>query len=286
MTLRALALAVPCAALASCSCAHPSGDGSGLGPDPAPTTVTIPSAPLAPSGVVPWVAPMPSGTGASTFDAGAALDAGTSTSRADAAPPSPGTIVKNGGGDPLEGRFTLADATRDLRGSGALVAHIDTARGALDCKLYEEKAPRTVATFVGLARGLRPWKNGLGQWVKKPAYDGTTFHRIIRGFMIQGGDPVGEGNGDPGFTFDDEIWPGATHDRAGLLCMANSGKNTNAAQFFITDGPALHLDSKGFTIFGECAPVSRIHELAAWPVSGERALSPPVIARVTVTRGP
>ena len=151
--------------------------------------------------------------------------------------------------------------------------------------LLEGAAPRNVANFVGLARGLRPFKDPTtSAWVKRPAYDGTTFHRIIKGFMIQGGDPIGDGNGDPGYAIADEIWPGATHDRAGLLCMANRGRNTNGAQFFITDGAAPHLDAKGYTIFGECSPTSRVRDLASWPVSGERALNPPVIARVTIAR--
>ena len=281
---RVVALALPCAVLASCSCARATNDGGGIGQDPAPTAVSIPSAAPAPSESVPWLAPMPSAGGFATYDAGAASDAGTLWSRGDAAAPPTGTIVKNGGTDPLDGRFSFTDATRDIKGTGALVARIDTPRGPLECKLYEDKAPHTVANFVGLARGLRPWKNAQGQWIKKPAYDGTTFHRIIKGFMIQGGDPIGDGNGDPGYAIADEVWPGATHDRAGLLCMANRGRNTNGAQFFITDGAAPHLDAKGYTIFGECSPTSRVRDLASWPVSGERALNPPVIARVTILR--
>jgi peptidyl-prolyl cis-trans isomerase A (cyclophilin A) len=267
-----LALAV--LSLASCTPAPTAG---GIGDDPAPTAVTIPSAAPAPSGSVPWLTPMPTGV---AF----AYDAGVLRGDASTTPPPTGTIVKTGGDDPLAGRFSLAEATRDLKGTGALVARIDTARGPLECKLYEDKAPHTVANFVGLARGIRPWKNAQNQWMKKAAYDGTSFHRIVRGFMIQGGDPIGDGVGDVGYVIDDEVWPGATHDRAGLLCMANRGKNTNAAQFFITDGAALHLDSKGYTIFGECSPLSRVHELAGWPVSGDKALSPPAITAISILR--
>jgi len=271
--VRSSALAFGCMALASCTCAPAPSDTGGIGQDPAPTAVTIPSAAVAPSVAAPW-APALASASVPTFP-----DAGET--RADAGS---GTIVKTGGSDPLDGRFSLADATRGLGGTGALVAHIDTPRGVLDCKLYEDKAPKTVANFVGLARGIRPWKNEKAQWVKRPLYDGTTFHRIIRNFMIQGGDAIGDGVGDVGYTIDDEVWPGATHDRAGLICMANKGRNTNGAQFFITDAAALHLDAKGYTIFGECSPVSRIHDLAAWPVTGERAVNAPEISRVTITR--
>jgi peptidyl-prolyl cis-trans isomerase A (cyclophilin A) len=171
------------------------------------------------------------------------------------------------GADPLGGNFSLADATKDIKGSGALLGTIDTTKGKITCKLYEDKAPVTVANFVGLATGKRTWKDpSSGEWVNKPAYDGTTFHRIIKGFMIQGGDPKGNGSGEPGYTIPDEMWPGAKHDRAGLLCMANRGPNTNGAQFFITesDGPSVtNLDSyHTYTIFGECTPLDTVHTIA------------------------
>ncbi len=119
--------------------------------------------------------------------------------------------------------------------------------------------------------------------MNKPAYDGTTFHRIIQGFMIQGGDPVGNGSGEPGYVIKDEIWEGAKHDRAGLLCMANRGHNTNGAQFFVTDAAAAHLDNN-YTIFGECAPVEVVHDIAASPLSGERPTTPITIKSVTISR--
>ncbi|HMJ54768.1 MAG TPA: peptidylprolyl isomerase, partial [Polyangiaceae bacterium] len=155
-------------------------------------------------------------------------------------PARPVASVKPSPDDPLAGKFSLDDAVAGLEGSGALAATIETDVGTLECKLYDDKAPNTVANFVGLARGIRPWKNPEGQWVKKPAYDGTIFHRIIKGFMIQGGDPKGIGSGEPGYVVPDEIWENALHDRAGLLCMANRGPNTNGAQFFITDALAKH----------------------------------------------
>jgi peptidyl-prolyl cis-trans isomerase A (cyclophilin A) len=119
--------------------------------------------------------------------------------------------------------------------------------------------------------------------VKQPAYDGTVFHRIVKGFMIQGGDPEGSGKGEPGYVIPDEIWEGAKHDRRGVLCMANRGRNTNGMQFFIMDGKAKHLDG-GYTIFGECTPDSVIEKLAAWDVVGDRAVNPPKIEKVTIER--
>jgi peptidyl-prolyl cis-trans isomerase A (cyclophilin A) len=187
--------------------------------------------------------------------------------------------------DPLKGVFTLADATKDIAGKGALVATIETDLGALQCELFEDKAPITVANFVGLATGKRPFKNPEKKWVKKPAYDGTIFHRIIKGFMIQGGDAAGNGAGEPGYVIPDEIWEDANHDRAGLLCMANRGPNTNGAQFFITDAAAAHLD-RGYTIFGECAPVDTVHKIAGVEVKGEKPVSPPKIKKITFKRAP
>jgi peptidyl-prolyl cis-trans isomerase A (cyclophilin A) len=188
-------------------------------------------------------------------------------------------------GDPLNGKFTLQDATKGLAPTGKLVAEIATDGGKLKCELFDDKAPKAVANFIGLARGLRPFKDPkTGQWVKRPGYDGTVFHRIIKGFMIQGGDPAGTGAGEPGYVFDDEVWPGATHDRRGLLCMANRGPNTNGMQFFILDAAAKHLD-RSFTIFGSCGPDAVIEKLASSEVRGDRAVNPPKITKVTIRRG-
>jgi peptidyl-prolyl cis-trans isomerase A (cyclophilin A) len=189
------------------------------------------------------------------------------------------------GGDPMNGSFSLADATKDLPGKGPIVAKIDTSKGVLQCKLFDDKAPVTVANFIGLATGKRSWKDpASGQWVNKPAYDGTGFHRIIKGFMIQGGDPKGNGSGEPGYVIKDELWEGAKHDRAGLLCMANRGPNTNGAQFFITDAAAAHLDTS-YTIFGECAPVEVVHDIAGVPTGmQDKPQTPVVIKSVKITR--
>jgi len=185
--------------------------------------------------------------------------------------------------DPLAGKFTLDDATKGLTGSGALVAEIQTDLGKLECELYEDKAPITVANFVGLARGLRPFKQPDGKWAKKNGYDGTTFHRVIKGFMIQGGDPQGTGAGEPGYVIPDEIWAGAHHNERGQLCMANRGKNTNGMQFFIMDGVANHLDG-GYTIFGKCAPEDVIEKLSSVEVRGDHSVKPTKITKVTIKR--
>jgi peptidyl-prolyl cis-trans isomerase A (cyclophilin A) len=187
--------------------------------------------------------------------------------------------------DPLKGKFTLEDATKNIKGKGALNAKIETSLGTVDCRLFDDKAPVTVANFIGLATGERTWKDPTsGKWVNKPAYDGTTFHRVIKGFMIQGGDPKGNGSGEPGYVIKDEIWDGAKHDRIGLLCMANRGPNTNGAQFFITEEPKASLDGK-YTIFGECAPPQVIHDIAKVPTGmADKPITPVVIKSVKISR--
>lgn len=185
--------------------------------------------------------------------------------------------------DPIKGKWTLDDAVKGLQGEGDLYAVIDTAKGKLDCELWTDKAPLTVANFVGLARGLRPWKHPDGKWVTTPLYDGTTFHRIIKGFMIQGGDPKGNGTGEPGYVIPDEIWENGSHDERGLLCMANRGPNTNGAQFFILDAAATYLDGK-YTIFGKCSPGEVIEALASEKTRGDRAIDPPKIKKVSIEK--
>ncbi len=191
--------------------------------------------------------------------------------------------VKPSPDDPVKGKWTLADATKGLPEGKALIATIETDMGTMECKLFDDKAPITVANFVGLARGLRPWKTPEGKWEKKPAYDGTIFHRIIKGFMIQGGDAMKNGSGEAGYVIPDEVWEDANHDRPGLLCMANRGPNTNSAQFFIMDEAANHLDG-GYTIFGDCGPVETIHKIASVETVRDKPTTPPVIKKVTVTR--
>ena len=187
--------------------------------------------------------------------------------------------------DPAKGSFTLEQATEGLGGSGKLLADFETTSGKFTCELYDDKAPLTVANFVGLARGLRPYRGTEGKWVKQPAFDNNQFHRAIKKFMIQGGAPRPDGGGDGGYYFQDEIWPGATHDRAGLLCMANSGPATNSMQFFILDAEAKYLDKRGHTIFGDCKPLGPVHKIAAAKTDNhDHPLAPQTIKKVTIRR--
>jgi peptidyl-prolyl cis-trans isomerase A (cyclophilin A) len=191
--------------------------------------------------------------------------------------------VKPAPGDPVQGKFGMEDALKGLPGDGKqLYADLHTSLGKLECELWPDKAPLTVANFVGLARGIRPWKKE-NAWVKKPLYDGLVFHRVIKGFMIQGGDPNRDGSGGPGYEVPDEIWENAHHDQRGLLCMANRGPNTNGSQFFIMDGTAPYLDG-GYTIFGKCGPDEVIEKLSSVPTVGDRATDPPKISKVVVRR--
>lgn len=155
-------------------------------------------------------------------------------------------------GDPRGGVYELPEALAELPGEGALWAVFELTAGRIECELFEDQAPRTVANFIGLAQGRRPFKDPQGGgWVERPYYDGTIFHRAIAGFMIQGGDPLGTGQGGPGYVIPDEIRAELSHDRAGRLSMANRGAGTGGGQFFVTLGPTLHLDGL-HTIFGQC----------------------------------
>ena len=122
-----------------------------------------------------------------------------------------------------------------------LIAHLQTNRGNIKVELFPNKAPKTVRNFVELAEGSREWTHpATGEKSSEPLYDGTIFHRVIADFMIQGGDPLGQGIGGPGYEFDDEIHPDLYFDRPYLLAMANAGpvrQGTNGSQFFITVGP-------------------------------------------------
>jgi len=127
-----------------------------------------------------------------------------------------------------------------------------TSMGSFTARLMPEHAPNTVANFVELATGKREWKDPRDDERKsEPLYDGTIFHRVIDGFMVQGGDPLGTGTGGPGYRFEDECPPGGpSFDHAGLLAMANAGPNTNGSQFFVTVTPTAWLTGK-HTVFGE-----------------------------------
>ena len=132
-----------------------------------------------------------------------------------------------------------------------MFAKFSTSEGDFKVRLHDDKAPKTVANFVELAEGSKEWTDPKSrQKVKRPFYDGLIFHRVIDGFMIQGGCPMGSGMGGPGYQFADEFGPGLNHDRPGLLSMANAGPNTNGSQFFVTLAPTPWLDRK-HAIFGE-----------------------------------
>jgi len=189
--------------------------------------------------------------------------------------------------DPAKGQFTLEQATKGVAGSGLLVAKIETTLGTFTCELYEKDAPVTVANFVGLARGTRPWKDPkTGKWVeKKPFYDGLIFHRVIPGFMVQGGDPLGVGTGNPGYRFQDEFSPNLKFDKPALLAMANAGPATNGSQFFITEGTPQHLSGK-HTIFGVCEPASLVSKITGVKRGPrDKPETDVVMKKVTISRG-
>jgi peptidyl-prolyl cis-trans isomerase A (cyclophilin A) len=130
-------------------------------------------------------------------------------------------------------------------------AHFTTSEGNFTARLFDAETPNTVANFTGLADGSKEWTDPRsGKKVKQPYFNGTVFHRVIDGFMIQGGDPLGQGTGGPGYTFGDEFNPKLRHSKAGILSMANRGPNTNGGQFFITLAATPWLDDK-HSVFGE-----------------------------------
>jgi peptidyl-prolyl cis-trans isomerase A (cyclophilin A) len=159
----------------------------------------------------------------------------------------------------------ITQKTEPTTASGNPVAVFDTTAGKLRCTLFQTQTPATVANFIGLATGTKDWTNPVSHVTKHntPLYDGTIFHRVIPNFMIQGGDPAGNGSGDPGYTFKDEFVSSLTFDRPGRLAMANSGPNTNGSQFFITEAPTPHLNGR-HTIFGQCdeASVALVKQIA------------------------
>lgn len=192
-------------------------------------------------------------------------------------------------GDPVGGLFTLDEALAGLPVEGELWVEFVTDRGIIDCRLFEELTPVTVANFVGLARGLRPWFDGDAEdWVEgQPYYDATTLHRVIPGFMIQGGDPTGTGRGNPGYVIPDEIHPELGHD-GGALSMANKGANTGSAQFFIVLEPAGHLDGD-HSVFGRCTAngVAVANDIASVAVgASDKPVDDEIVREVHIVRRP
>jgi peptidyl-prolyl cis-trans isomerase A (cyclophilin A) len=184
-------------------------------------------------------------------------------------PDAPGAVVK----DPVPTGPTIV---------------IDTTMGRLTCKTFDKQAHNAVANFIGLAEGTKDWTLAAGSQKQhgKRFYDGLTFHRVIPGFMIQGGDPAGDGSGDPGFYFADEIDPSLTFSVPGRLAMANSGPNTNGSQFFITENAVPDLDGK-YTIFGQCDAHSTLLAASIARVdrdANDKPRTPVQITRVTIVR--
>ena len=166
-------------------------------------------------------------------------------------------------------------------------AHFMTSEGAFVIRLFDQEAPKTVANFAGLAEGTKEWTDPrTGRKVKARYYDGTIVHRVIDGFMIQGGDPLGQGTGGPGYVFEDEFSPALRHGKAGVLSMANRGPNTNGGQFFITLAPTPWLDDK-HTVFGEITEgMDVIRKIGSTPTSkpADRPIKPVTIQSVTIQR--
>jgi peptidyl-prolyl cis-trans isomerase A (cyclophilin A) len=158
--------------------------------------------------------------------------------------------------------------------------------GRITCRLFDKQAPQTVANFIGLAQGTKDWTDPATHEKErgKPFYDNTTFHRVIPGFMAQGGDPLGDGRGDPGYLIPDEIDPSLMFDVPGRLAMANSGPNTDGSQFFVTEEIQPSLNGH-YTIFGQCDPSSVLVVKTITRVerdARDKPLTPVVLKRVTI----
>ncbi len=166
-------------------------------------------------------------------------------------------------------------------------ATIHTTAGDLHCTLFPKVAPIGVENFIGLATGTKDWTSPIGHGKKHgiPLYDGTIFHRVIPEFMIQGGDPAGNGSGDPGYKFKNETSSTVKFDRPGRLAYANAGPDTNGSQFFITEEAYPSLNG-GYTIFGQCDPaaVELVKKIARMPTSGESPLHPVKITHIDIHR--
>jgi peptidyl-prolyl cis-trans isomerase A (cyclophilin A) len=170
-----------------------------------------------------------------------------------------------------------------------LTATLHTTAGDIVVDLLPDQAPVTVQNFVSLAEGSKEWRNpATGQKSNEPLYNGTVFHRVIDGFMIQGGDPLGSGRGGPGYQFKDEFHPDLRFDRPYLLAMANAGPGTNGSQFFITVGPTPHLNRR-HTIFGEVADADSravVDQIAKAPTDhSDRPREDVTITSVDIARG-
>ena len=183
--------------------------------------------------------------------------------------------------------LTLWSQAKPATTSDRPTAVIDTTAGKLTCTLFPDKAPIGVANFIGLATGTKDWTSPITHQKKHgvPLYDGTIFHRVIPDFMIQGGDPMGTGTGDPGYVFKNETSSDLKFDRAGRLAYANAGPNTNGSQFFITEAAYPSLNG-GYTIFGQCdeASIKLVKQIARMGRdSNDKPYKPVVINHITIT---
>jgi peptidyl-prolyl cis-trans isomerase A (cyclophilin A) len=180
-----------------------------------------------------------------------------------------------------------ATVAATIHPNGPMVV-MDTSMGRIICQFYQKEEPKTVANFIGLAEGTIDWTDPATKKKQhhKPLYNGTTFHRVIPEFMIQGGDPIGDGTGDPGYAFDDEFNPDLNFDKPGKLAMANSGPNTNGSQFFITEQAQDSLNQH-YSLFGQCDDpsvevVKSIARVQRDPQ--DKPLTPVILKKVTIVR--
>ncbi len=209
-----------------------------------------------------------------------ATGSGSATGSAAAAPIATGGDVR----PPVAA--DLAEYTKALPGKGTkLFAKFETTKGVINCELFADKAPMTVANFVGLATGKKPWKNPKSGSVEtnKPFFNDLTFHRVIPEFMIQGGDPLGTGTGGPGYSFGDEFVPDLKME-PGVLAMANSGPATNGSQFFITETAPSHLNGK-HTVFGKCKELDLVKQIARVPQDASNKPDAPITMKITIKKG-
>ncbi len=181
----------------------------------------------------------------------------------------------------------VADSNDSLVGT-KVTATLHTSQGDIRITLFPDHAPKTVANFVGLAEGTKDYSeaNARGE-ATGPFYDGAVFHRVIAGFMLQGGDPTGTGRGGPGYKFADEFHPELQFNKPYLLAMANSGPNSNGSQFFVTVAPTTWLNFK-HTIFGEVADqdsINVVNAIGNLPTgAGDRPVTDVVIEKVSIER--
>ena len=166
-----------------------------------------------------------------------------------------------------------------------LHAHFTTSLGSFKIRLFDEDAPKTVANFVGLAEGTKEFVDPkTRQKVTRPFYDGLIFHRVIDGFMIQGGCPLGTGTGGPGYNFADEFNQKLKHRGVGVLSMANAGPNTNGSQFFITLAATPWLDNR-HSVFGEVVEgLDVVKQIGSTPTRNDRPVTPVTIESVKIER--